>query len=165
MSVQSEINRLKNNVSLAYAAIGDMGGTVPTAQVSENLASAISSIPTGVTVRKTTGTFKTASSNNTKVTVNCGFQPDIVLVALNLEDTSSTWGGTTMGNICVVFPEWGAADAYINQCETGYGELYSAIMSRSSTGFTILLRCYDDSWDNVSITNTTFNYIAIKYTA
>lgn len=48
MSIQSEINRLKQNVSNAFAAIGNKGGTVPSSKVSENLATAIQSIPTGV---------------------------------------------------------------------------------------------------------------------
>jgi hypothetical protein len=48
MSVQSEINRLKQNVNAAFTAIGNKGGTVPTSKVSGNLASAIDSIPEGV---------------------------------------------------------------------------------------------------------------------
>lgn len=48
MSIQSEINRLKQNVSAAFTAIGNKGGTVPTSKVSGNLASAIDSIPDGV---------------------------------------------------------------------------------------------------------------------
>ena len=48
MSVQSEINRLKQAVSNAFIAVGNKGGTVPASKVSGNLASAIDSIKTGV---------------------------------------------------------------------------------------------------------------------
>jgi len=47
MSIQSEINRIKGNVAGAYAAVSDMGGTLPDTQVSTNLADAIRSIPSG----------------------------------------------------------------------------------------------------------------------
>ena len=47
MSIQSEINRLKQAVSDAFTAIGNKGGTVPTSKVSGNLVSAINSIPDG----------------------------------------------------------------------------------------------------------------------
>lgn len=47
MSVQSEINRLKQNVSDAFTAIFNKGGTVPSSKVSGNLASAINTIPDG----------------------------------------------------------------------------------------------------------------------
>lgn len=48
MSIQSEINRLKQAVSDAFTAIGNKGGTVPSSKVSGNLATAINSIPEGV---------------------------------------------------------------------------------------------------------------------
>lgn len=47
MSVQSEIDRIKSNVAGAYAAVSDMGGTLPAQQNSENLADAVRSIPPG----------------------------------------------------------------------------------------------------------------------
>ena len=45
MSIQSEINRLKQAVDDAFTAIGNKGGTVPASKVSGNLASAIETIP------------------------------------------------------------------------------------------------------------------------
>lgn len=61
MSIQSEINRLKQAVSDAFTAIGNKGGTVPTSKVSGNLVSAINSIPDGgdgVTVEQATPTIE-----------------------------------------------------------------------------------------------------------
>lgn len=50
MSVQTQIDRIKGNVTDAFNAVSNKGGAVPTSKVSENLASAIDSIPTGVTL-------------------------------------------------------------------------------------------------------------------
>ena len=48
MSIQSQINRIRNNLSAAYTAIGSKGGIVPDSKISGYLASAINSIPQGV---------------------------------------------------------------------------------------------------------------------
>lgn len=47
MSIQNEIDRIKVNVSAAFDAVSDMGGTVPSPAGSQNLAEAIRSIPAG----------------------------------------------------------------------------------------------------------------------
>lgn len=47
MSIQSEIDRIKNNVTGTYSAISEMGGTIPSEQNSNNLAGAVKSIPQG----------------------------------------------------------------------------------------------------------------------
>jgi hypothetical protein len=44
MSVQSEIQRLNDNVGAAYAAVEEKGGTLPSSLNSENLSSAIRTI-------------------------------------------------------------------------------------------------------------------------
>lgn len=41
MSVQSEINRIKDNVADAYDAIAEISGSAPSAKTSDNLAKAI----------------------------------------------------------------------------------------------------------------------------
>ena len=45
MSIASEIQRIKNNIAGAYTACEEKGGTLPTKQNSENLASCIQGIP------------------------------------------------------------------------------------------------------------------------
>lgn len=47
MSIQSEINRLKNNVAATYAAMEEQGATMPTQQNSANMAATARTIPTG----------------------------------------------------------------------------------------------------------------------
>ena len=50
MSVQTQIDRIKGNVTDAFNAVSNKGGTVPASKISGNLKSAIDSIPTGVTL-------------------------------------------------------------------------------------------------------------------
>lgn len=47
MSVQTQINRILGNVENAYTAVSEKGGTLPSSQNSNNLATAIMSIPSG----------------------------------------------------------------------------------------------------------------------
>ena len=47
MSISSEITRINTNISNAYTAVGNKGGTLPVTQNSANLATAIDSITTG----------------------------------------------------------------------------------------------------------------------
>lgn len=49
MSIQSEINRIQGNVNSAFAAVQTKGGTVPSVHTSDDLATAITSIPSGGT--------------------------------------------------------------------------------------------------------------------
>ena len=47
MSVQTEINRIKANISAAYTTASNMGATMPSSQNSASLADTISTIPSG----------------------------------------------------------------------------------------------------------------------
>lgn len=47
MSIQSEIDRIKENISASYTAVAEKGGTAPELQSSGNLPDAIRSIDTG----------------------------------------------------------------------------------------------------------------------
>lgn len=87
MSILSEINRIKGNITSAYSAISSKGGTLPSNQNSENLATAIESIisggglPSGIAAIAT-GTYTVASDFTTsKKTINhdLGVVPDMVL--------------------------------------------------------------------------------------
>lgn len=97
MSIQSEIDRLRQNVSAAFTAIGNKGGTVPNSRVSENLASAIDSIPMDF-VKKSRLTVTLASS---------GWS--------NLSQTVTASGVTSDSDV-IVSPISGNHDAY---CEAG----------------------------------------------
>lgn len=45
MSIQDEINRINQNVANTYSALSDMGATLPETQNSDNMASAVRTIP------------------------------------------------------------------------------------------------------------------------
>lgn len=47
MSVQTQIDRIAGNISAAFNAVGNKGGNVPESKVSDNLETAINSIPSG----------------------------------------------------------------------------------------------------------------------
>lgn len=54
MSIASEITRINNNIANAYTQVNAKGGTLPATQNSNNLATAISNIQTGITPTGTT---------------------------------------------------------------------------------------------------------------
>ena len=47
MSIQSEINRLKNNVAATYAAMEEQGATMPAQKNSDNMAATARTISSG----------------------------------------------------------------------------------------------------------------------
>ena len=79
MAIANEINILKGNIRNAYASIQNKGGTIPTNKNTENLSSAIDSIPSGSSATLGTknitsnGTYKASDDNldgYSKVTVD-----------------------------------------------------------------------------------------------
>lgn len=50
MSIESEINRIKQNIANAYTYCSEKGGTMPQTQDSANLAATVSSVPSGVDI-------------------------------------------------------------------------------------------------------------------
>lgn len=160
MSIQSEIDRLKQVVSDAFTAIGNKGGTVPTSQVSGNLASAIASIPAGVTVQTKSGSFTTSTKGVFSVT--CGFRPDVVFVHRSETEDSQKYvtafpfalysAGTAMS-----VPLWTTSSS----CNVY--DFYGVI--NTSTGFSGEAYTWDDNWEEGYANRVSFNYVAIKYTA
>lgn len=70
MSVQSEINRITNNVAAAYAAAAEKGADTPAAANSENLADTIRGIVTVPTLQNKTVTPGTSDQS---VTADAGY--------------------------------------------------------------------------------------------
>lgn len=62
MSIASEITRINTNIANSYTAINNKGGTLPATQNSNNLATAINSIPSGGSATLIT---KTITENGT----------------------------------------------------------------------------------------------------
>lgn len=145
----------QTNVNNAFTAVNSKGGTVPSSKVSGNLATAINSIPTGATVQRKSGTFTTDSSGN--ATVTCGFKPDLVVLHRSEGSTQNAF------SCAAAFAE----DSRKSRIDLGLlsptGSFYEILVSRSDTGFSIHMTEYLEDWSE-STTETTFSYIAVKYT-
>ena len=159
MSVQSQIDRIVSNITAAFTAIGNKGGTVPASQVSGNLASAIASIPSGgATVRRAEGTFQIGG--NDYITIDVGFKPDSVMlylesysnsVTINFTEADNKLNGEYNGLMNV-----GGATPYF------FADLYP---NRGEEGFGVTLYMLDYSLEYIDdFEPLTLAYVAIKYT-
>lgn len=159
-AMASNLNTEQSNIAAAFASVEAKGGTVPDAQISGNLANAISSIPDkpdGVTVQKKTGTFTTNRTSG-EATVNCGFKPDVVYITLNETYQSKPLVGAvdfgSLGKDNAYIALWSSNQTYI---------LWTITVNRTSSGFSIDSYVYTNDW-NSSVQQKTFNYSAVKYT-
>ena len=153
MSIQSEINRLKQAVSDAFTTIGNKGGTVPSSKVSGNLATAIQSIPEGVTVKVVEGSVTTNTSGN--ATINCGFKPDLIVFTSNfLHDFSVSFYDKSVG--IVLYPlVWANEEGKLAECG----------VTVTNTGATLSgLVLYGTNWIETVQRSKVLNYTAIKFT-
>lgn len=167
MSIQSEIKRLKQAVSDAFTAIGNKGGTVPSSKVSGNLATAIQSIPSGVTVKAATGTITANGNYEPHINVNCGFSPDVVFI--HLPDIY-TEGGVQYPNDMAAY----TANAEFNKmicCWSSIGEMVDdtftlafAYIQKTENGFIASAFGEQSLSGDYWYTTKTYGYTAIKYT-
>ena len=123
-----------------------------------DMASRINAISTGVTVQRASGTFTTNSSGS--ATVDCGFQPDFVVLTKNETDSYGCFYAAAIpfsdySDKIMEIAMWSTNNTY---------SLYSISPTRSAAGFTVAVRKYDDNWSGSNLTNSTFNYIAYKIT-
>lgn len=98
MSIASEITRINTNIANSYTAISNKGGTLPATQNSNNLATAINSIPSGgsaTLITKTiteNGTYDATDDNAdgySEVTVNVVPSSEYIVTLENLHDSST----------------------------------------------------------------------------
>lgn len=82
MSIQTEINRISDNVSAALSAIVEKGVTVPDGSTSDALAELITSIEAGG-INATAGTITVSSDvNNYELTHNLGEVPKLFFIGM-----------------------------------------------------------------------------------
>lgn len=142
----------KTNVVNAFAAVKDKGGTFTDAQISANLAAAISTISTGAEIKTKSGNF---SASGGSATVNCGFKPDLVVITNNITYqgyASAGFAFTASGKTNLETAIWGSTSAFI---------IISIQCQQSSTGFSVNITEYEE--DPVSYSGS-LSYIAVKYT-
>lgn len=156
MSIQSEIKRISDNIASAYNEVRSKGGTVPAQQLSGNLAAAIQSIPAGAELQEyhSTLTLSSTGTNPATGSVNCGFQPDAVLL----------YGLVSNGlpsQLAVMFND------ETTQVETSCYDtngLWWFWATRTQTGFTYELGMQGWNWNALSVNGRSFSVYAVKFT-
>lgn len=114
----------------------------------------------GVTVQKKTGTF---TSKSGRVTVNCGFKPDLVIVYIGQAYDSDE--GYYESNLTVCFAEKKLnLSTMASMAFDADKNLECMWVSQTDTGFTITSGAYDASMDWDDKYNVEYNYTAVKYT-
>lgn len=157
-TIETKINRIARNIADAYTAIRNRGGQVPAEAVSGNLASAIGTIPKGVTAQKKTGSFTTDSSG--AATVNCGFQPDLVVITKN---EKSEYGDRYVA--AIPFYDYVGESICISLTSSNSSVfMYFFGSTRSATGFSVTVAKTNYSISTSIATYTNFSYIAYKLT-
>lgn len=97
MSVKSEIERLSQNVADTYAALEELGATMPTARNSNNLAATAASVKSSLAGDIATGTWTAAVSLGTISAQKCTFLRvgNMCTISFMIEGTGD--GGTAQG--------------------------------------------------------------------
>ena len=147
----------QTNIANAYEAISNMGGTVPSSQISGGLATAINSIPKGATVQVKTGTV-TGVSGSAK-TVKCGFKADAVFFT-----GSNPYGESIYhGGVALTAKNVTSAKMLFAAPSTSY--IYSIFeVKQTSEGFSVAGVRISTSGSQSNESNRSLDYIAIKYT-
>lgn len=134
------------------------GGTSEKLEWPAGYEAAVEAISTGVTVQEATGTFTTNTGGT--ATVTCGFQPDLVVVTKNETSTENDtyvaafpFKDFTSKKIDV--PMWTTSSS---------GYVYDLYPTQTTTGFSVTVEMWDESWELSTVKNTSFNYTAYKFT-
>lgn len=153
MSVQSEINRIKGNVTAALAKIAEKGVTVPDGANSDNLEALVEAISAGGGTNFATGTFTTTDdiTSNIVITHDLGVKPQLFFVACS-RDTKHAYSGSSPDvMVFAYFMMDNNKKYYLCRCQkVGYSssEYGKGIVSASGTGTTGL-------WYRFNIDETT----------
>lgn len=149
-------------VADGFAAVADMGGTVPVTQLAASLPDAIRTIPTGVAVQTASGSVTTSSRG--VATITCGFQPDLIVLYVS---TTTIDGEKYENNLALAIAERQYVSGYTLNNLTWYDDenlMEVELTSLQSTGATLLVAAYDASWNYGYASRRTFTWKAIKYT-
>lgn len=155
-TMNTRLEEVRGYISDAFTAIGNKGGSLPGYQVSPNLATAINSIPDGVTVKKASGTITTDSQGSFHA--DCGFEPDSVIL---FEQTEQSYDSIVFLTSDVGFP------GLQPSATVGQGVLKGICETFAENG---MLGFYGNVWGwnwdwskGTFMCNATYEYLAIKY--
>ena len=139
MSIQSEIDRIITAVGAAYDAVESKGGTAPAAQTIEELAAAVSTIPTGIAPQLivTVSAGATVTATNGSKTIS-GTADSTGVCTLTVPETgtwsvSATLGGQTSNTQSVSVKDSYALTLYFVSSTLNNNE-WSVIKSVSDAG-------------------------------
>ena len=158
MSIATEINRIKNNISDAYAKCQEKGAKMPTIQNSNNLAETINSIEvtSGGSSNVISGSFipeENYTSENQFFDIDLGFKPSAVFVYRKIWEAGIPSINATFRNnyfsysICNTARSGKAVEKLIN----------SSYITITDTGFRVV-----GNTIYYLVKNSEYIYIAIK---
>lgn len=157
-AMATNLGKEQTNVANAFTAVGNKGGTVPSSKVSGNLASAIASIPEGVTVQIKTGTV--TGVTGLTVTVNCGFKPDVVLFTGTVPQNNNS---AVHAGIAFTEENVTTMQSYFAPVSSSY--IFSILkVVQTASGFKMLSEKISTSGQHTGDDRRNIPYIAIKYT-
>lgn len=148
----------KEQVADGFEAVLEMGGTAPSSPIMANMPEAIKSIPKGVTVQTKSGNTSTDSSG--KLTISCGFKPDLVMLYFAAGPIE---GGTYEAIIALPFKDKNTSyQPASSVLQTDY--MVTALpMSVTSTGVTITVKRMAYDFSTTAHANTYVSWKAVKY--
>lgn len=118
----------------------------------------------GVNVQITTKSTFATTNNNGDFSVNCGFKPDVVFI--NQDKTSSVGYKYAAAIPFALYPDGTVIEVPLWKGSYNSGYVYDLYVQNTSNGFSGGVSVWTENWEEDSPPKgTTFNYIAIKYTA
>ena len=148
MSITSELTKLETDITNAYDAVQIKGGTIPTDKNTNNLSTAINSIPSGgsaTLITKTiteNGTYDATDDNAdgySEVTVNVVPSSEYIVTLENLHDSSTDFQNTYIDSFN------GALKNYNGWDSTDFIELNGKIRAAFQNGDWQYCAVYDEN--------------------
>lgn len=162
-AMASGLGTVQSELENAYTAISNQKGTVPAQKTMQNLAAAIGTVNTGVTIQRKSGTVSAGSSGKT---VDCGFKPDLVFLHKNESWYDDDDRQTYYHSAAFAFKEESRTTNAMNTAmwtESSGLVAYDLYCNPTTNGFTLYSYAMDAAGD-IFGQSATYSYVAVKYT-
>lgn len=160
-AMENHLETALTELDNAYTAIGNKNGMVPSQKTIGNLASSIGTVSTGVTIQKSSGTFRTSSEGSAHVV--CGFKPDLVYIHRNEKDANLGY----LFSVAMAFGEekrTGSVGSASSLALWTNSAVYDVYIDQDSVSFFVVIHQWIDDSDQRPVAHSTFSYTAVKYT-